>query len=91
MNDASLSSDHLRNRPDGAPLDHIGYSRGNYTAELERTDLSIKIIDLRMEETEQEIVRLRKQLADDRRELADLVLVKRAAQRGLAELDGMAP
>lgn len=79
----------LRRRPADDPVNHLDYSRASYQAELERTSTAIKIIDLRMENTEEEITKLQRQQADDRRELGELVIAQRAAKRALAELDGV--
>tara|TARA_R110002020_G_scaffold10801_22_gene41072 strand:+ start:3238 stop:3510 length:273 start_codon:yes stop_codon:yes gene_type:complete len=90
MNYASSSAD-LHERAKEPVRDHITIARNGYAGELDCTELAIKIIDLRMENTEQEIARLRRLYAEDRRELEGLLLVKRAAKRAVAELDGVAP
>lgn len=89
--DAEPIPDFLRKRPADAPLDHIAFARAGYDAELQRTESAIKIIDLRLETTDEEIRRLRRQQAEDRGELATLERASRAAKRALDELDGVEP
>lgn len=81
----------LTTRPAGPGIDHVAAARANFTAEIDQATAALKIIDLRMEATEEEIARLRRQFAEDRNEAGALELTLRAAKRGLAELDGVAP
>jgi hypothetical protein len=84
------NSAELHNRPIDPPLDHLAFARAGFEAEAQRSASAIKAIDLRMENTEEEIARLRRQMADDRRELSALEIAHRAANRAIAELDGVA-
>lgn len=92
MDDANLHDEQLdvmRTRPAGPATDHTTWSRKWFETEVSRTDAAIKLIDLRMENTADEIARLRRQQAADTRELAELTQSHRAAQRAIAELDGV--
>lgn len=79
----------LQHRPSDAPLDHIALARASYSAQADAASAALKIVDLRMEEAEETIARLRRQLADDRREAAAQELVLNAARGALARLDGV--
>ncbi|MCF1744646.1 hypothetical protein [Paradevosia shaoguanensis] len=78
----------LKSRPVEA-VDHVAFCRSGLTAELERTTEAIKVIDLRIDETSETLVRLQRQLAEDRDELQQLERAQRAVKRGIAELDGV--
>lgn len=86
-----LIPDFLSRRPAGHPVDHVSFARDTFGAELERTSEALKIIDLRMESTADEIAALQRQQAADRAEAEKLTLANTAARRALDTIDGVMP
>lgn len=72
------------------PIDHVALARAGFQVELDRCTQAVEELDQRIGERETTIARLQRQLAEERRERDMADLARRAAQRGISELDEVA-